>query len=111
MLQEAIGDCKVPNVGAELLAREMGIAQLTPAHEAIHGLDQVAAPATTSAIAQFTLPENLARYTPATTNTVPVMDNMVHGGVYSLPAAVAQAVTVLRDGRIELGCEGECDPD
>ena len=64
-----------------------------------------------SALAQYAITSSLARFTPPTNNTVPVMDNGVHSDLVSLPNVAEQVVTFLESGRIEQTCTGSCDPD
>ena len=63
ILQEAIGDCRVPNLNTRMLARNLDLIQLTPAVEDVYGLERSDS-AEQGALAQFTLPDNLADYTP-----------------------------------------------
>ncbi len=111
LLQEGIGDCLVPNVTTDLLARAFGASALTPSTSAAYGLPTVTAPATTSVVAQYATPTSLARYTPPTDNTVPAMDNGVHSDTVTLPNVLHQVATFLETGRIEQYCTGICDPD
>src|SRR5262249_6592482 len=77
-LQEAIGDCQVPNLTTEILARTLGVHQLTPALHPIWGVDAVTGPTTNSVVAQFALTQDLMNYTPPDTDVLPTMDNGVH---------------------------------
>lgn len=112
VLQEAIGDCQVPNLTTRMLARAFGARQLTPAVEAVYGLTPTPSPADApAALAQYAIPAQLNRYTPPDTNVIPAMDNNTHSDSVSLPAAVAQLRALVGEGRIVQSCTGACDPD
>lgn len=111
VLQEAIGDCQVPNVTTRMLARAFGVSQLTPAVEPVFGLAGITAPSTTSALAQYQLPDHLMRYTPPDTGLVPTMDNDTHSDSVSLPSALAQVRALLERGEVIQQCTGTCNPD
>lgn len=111
ILQEAVGDCQVPNLTSRMLSRAFGVRQLTPAVEPVFGLTGATSPAEVSAIAQFELPGHLMRYTPPDTNTVPTRDNNTHSDAVSLPSALAQVRALLATGSVEQACTGTCNPD
>jgi hypothetical protein len=111
ILQEAIGDCQVPNISTRILARAFGVRQLTPAVEPVFGLAAVTSPGTASALAQYALPDSLARYTPPDTNVIPARDNNTHSDSVSLASALAQVRALLETGSVEQRCTGACDPD
>ncbi len=111
VLQEAIGDCQVPNISTRMLARAFGVRQLTPAVEPVYGLMPTTSPGTASALAQYELPANLMRYSAPDTNLVPTMDNNTHSDSVSLPAALAQVRALLATGSVEQACMGTCNPD
>ncbi len=112
VLQEAIGDCQVPNLATRILARAFGARQIMPAAEPVFGLEPAALPATSGAsLAQFVLPTQLRRYTPPDTNTIPAMDNGTHSDSVSLPGALAQVRALVTDGQVVHRCDGVCDPD
>ncbi len=111
VMQEAIGDCQVPNLTSRMLARAFGVSQMTPAVEPVFGLTPVTSPADTSVLAQYELPTNLRAYTPPDTNLVPTMDNNTHSDSVSLPSALAQVRALLETGRVVQSCEGTCNPD
>ncbi len=111
ILQEAIGDCQVPNISTRILARAIGVQQLTPAVETVFGLTGVTSPGVVSAIAQYQMPANLMRYTAPETNLVPTMDNGTHSDSVALPSALAQVRALLETGSVEQRCTGTCDPD
>lgn len=111
LLQEAVGDCLVPNLTTDILARAFGIPLVTPAAAPPFGIRTITAPTTGSAVVQYSLPANLARYTPPQDNTVPARDNDVHSDIPYLPNSGRQLTTFLSTGRIEQTCDGVCDPD
>lgn len=111
ILQEAIGDCQVPNFSTRILARTMGVRQLTPSVETVFGLMPAAAPSEESALAQYTLPAQLARYAPPDTNVVPAMDNDTHSDVASLRQSLDQVRDLFATGRVVQHCAESCDPD
>ena len=111
LLQEAVGDCLVPNLTTDILARGFAIPLITPADAPAFGLATTTAPTTASALVQYALRSSLARYTPPLSNTVPTMDNGVHSDLVFLPNSGQQVVTFLGTGRIEQTCTGSCDPD
>ena len=110
ILQEAIGDCQVPNLNTRMLARNLDLIQLTPAIEDVYGLERSdSAPG--GALAQFSLPENLADYTPPDEAVVPEKDNGTHSNATFSTPGVEQIINLIRDGEITQTCEGACDPD
>jgi hypothetical protein len=111
LVQESIGDCLVPNQATEMLARALGVPQLTPAVATIFGLSAVTSPAEGSALTQFALTPQLRGYTPPETNTVPSRDNGVHADMVGLSRVIDQVGTFLSEGRVEQRCDGACDPD
>lgn len=111
LVQESLGDCLVPNVTTDILARAFGFPVMTPAPAAPFGLRTVTSPVTESVVAQYAISRSLARYTPGLDNTVPTMDNEVHSDLPSLPNVQDQIVRFMETGRIEQTCTGTCDPD
>ncbi len=111
IIQEAIGDCQVPNLTTDILARGIGLSQLTPAVSAVHGLPPVSSPTTKSALAQYALSDQLAKYTPPAENLVPQQDNGVHSDMVFLPNVQAQIVDLLMKGDVVQHCKAACTPD
>lgn len=112
ILQEAIGDCQVPNHASRILARAFGARQLNPSTELVFGLTPATSPVEApAALAQIALPAQLRRYTPPDTNTIPTTDNGTHSDAVSTPAAYNQLRALFRDGTIVQSCMGACDPD
>ena len=111
LLQEAIGDSQVPNMTTEMLARAIGVKQLTPPVYTVPGLDPVPSPTTESVLAQYYMVEQVLDNPPPTDNTPPLSDNGVHGAAVTLPNALEQSVYFLLEGEIVQYCSGLCDPD
>jgi hypothetical protein len=112
LVQEAIGDCQVPNLATELLMRTIGAHHLAYAPDPIYGLDTVDSPADTSPVlTQYVLPDQLAAYTPPNSNTIPSEDNGVHAGAPTEDSAFQQAIDLFQSGDLVHTCDGPCDPD
>ena len=110
VLQEAIGDCEVPNMTTEMLARAIGVKLMTPSIDAVFGLDEVASPATDSAMSQYELVDHLG-YTPPDENVPPTEDNGVHTDMCFLDNALDQVLEFETTGQDEQFCSGPCDPN
>lgn len=112
VLQEAIGDCQVPNMATEILARTLGASVLEIAYEDVWGLDTVASPAGSGVyLTQIAVPDLLDAYTPPDQNTLPETDNGTHGEATITDAAFEQMLTVLATGEAVHTCDGVCDPE
>ncbi len=111
LLQEAIGDCQVPNVATRILARAMGLSLLDPPVQPVYGLPTVTTPTTVPSIVQLAMPDLLAQYTPPESNLLPATDNGTHSNAIGLPPVIDQVTTMLSQGVIENYCNGACDPD
>jgi len=111
LIQEAVGDCQVPNLVTRMVARKLGVRQLVPYAEKIFGLPEVAAPTTGAVLEQLVMPASLADYTPPDTAEVPEKDNGVHSNAVQLDVAFEQVLTLLAEGVIVHPCDGVCDPD
>lgn len=112
ILQEAIGDCQVPNIASRILSRAFGARQFTPFAEAVYGLTPVESPVdgAGAVLAQYLLPDHLTRYTPPDTNIVPAMDNGTHSDAVGTDSAFNQLRELIRSGRAVQPCDGVCDP-
>ena len=110
ILQEAIGDCQVPNLNTRMLSRQMGLTQLTPALEDVYGLVQ-SDTEQEAALVQYTLPDNLEDYYPPDEAVVPTTDNGTHSDATFSQPGVEQIIKLIRDGEIVQACDGPCDPD
>ncbi len=112
ILQEAIGDCQVPNFATRILSNAFGLRQMTPAVEAVFGLTPTTSPSDAPGVlAQWALPMQLMRYTPPDTNVIPTTDNGTHSDAVSTTSALAQLRALMQDGTIVQPCMGTCDPD
>jgi hypothetical protein len=111
LLQEAIGDCQVPNIASRILSRAMGLRLLGPEYEPVFGLETVAAPTSEPSLVQLAMPDRLADYSPPEDNVLPAEDNGTHSNAIALPHALDQVLGVLSDGMIVQTCDGPCDPD
>jgi hypothetical protein len=111
ILQEAIGDCQVPNMTTEMLARAIGVNLMTPSDTAVYGLPTITSPTTEPALGQVLMPDRLADYTPPEENIPPTEDNGVHSDMCFLPNVLDQVTHLLHTGEIIQYCNGPCDPD
>ena len=110
ILQEAVGDCQVPNLNTRLLARQVGVKQMVPMLEEVYGLEQTDV-IDQGALVQYTVPDSLAEFTPPDEAVVPDTDNGTHSNAtFSLPG-FEQIVSLIRDNEIIQSCSGACDPD
>ncbi|AKT39244.1 hypothetical protein [Chondromyces crocatus] len=110
VLQEAIGDSQVPNLTTEILARAMGVKQLSPPVYDVFGLEQVTSPTTSSALAQYRM-ANYDKPAPPEENLPPSEDNGVHHDMNFLPNVHQQIFQLWLGGEIRQFCDGPCDPD
>ncbi len=111
ILQEAIGDCQVPNMSTDLLSRTLGASHLEQATDPVYGLATIKGPTTEPSLVQIRVPENLDSYFPPDENTIPVTDNGVHNDAVLTEAMFGQAAHLFEYGEIVHPCDGECDPD
>jgi hypothetical protein len=111
ILQEAIGDCQVPNMITDLLSRTLGASHLEQATDPVYGLATIKGPTTEPSLVQIRVPENLDSYFPPDENTIPVTDNGVHNDAVLTEAMFGQAAHLFEYGEIVHPCDGECDPD
>lgn len=109
LFQTGLGDTSVPNVGAFLHARLIGLPLLQPAPRSIYGLQPVDAPTAQSAVALYDFGIDTALiYKDAS----PQPDGTpVHEGLRALTAARAQMDRFWTDGTIVNACSGVCDPE
>ena len=105
LLQEAIGDCEVPNITTEILARTYGtVSQITPDIQPIYGLTDSTAPASSSGLSQYELQADYAMYAPGLSNVLPTMDNGEHSHLAFQPPVIAQMATLLETGQLTQDC-------
>jgi len=113
ILQEAIGDCQVPNMTTEMLARGIGLKQMTPGAYEVFGLEAIESPTPDSVLTQYLLPDHLdeeGNWPPAG-NFPPQDDNGVHSDMVFLQNALEQVSTFLLEGQVVQYCDGSCDPN
>ena len=110
VVQEAIGDCEVPNIATDLLVRSMGAVQLGPPTDPVFGLEEVEGPVRVPALTQIRVPEALEDYFPPDTNTIPEGNNGVHNSAVLQEATFAQIAHLFTTGEIIHPCTGPCDP-
>jgi hypothetical protein len=108
LLQESIGDCQVPNITTEFLARALGVKVMTPSITDVFGLDPVTSPTEQSALEQFKLSSLTAAYMPPDTNVPPSEDNGVHSATAIQPEALQQIEWLVTNGEIKSFCSGAC---
>jgi hypothetical protein len=111
LIQEAIGDCLVPNITTEMLARTIGIKQASPFIEPIFGLESVDVPVFDSVLSQYHMVDSTDAYTPPEDNSIPTQDNGVHANAPLMRHAMDQVINFLKTGEAEQYCDGPCDPN
>jgi len=111
VLQEAIGDCQVPNMTTEMLARAVGLDLMTPSIYPVFGLNELTSPTTASALVQYELTDRTANYMPPTNNTPPLQDNGVHTYMCFMDNVLEQVLNFALSGELVQYCTGPCDPD
>ena len=105
LLMMGVGDSQVPNLGSELHARALGLAQLTPsAVGPVLGLATAAYPATSGFVA-YDLGTDPSFYLTAEPAEI---ETPVHEGVRRLPEAKEHMAGFLNDGVITDACGGAC---
>lgn len=108
MLVESMGDCQVPNIATEMMARSMGMSMLGPAVEPVWGLDDVLGEVTEGSV--LLQVDTLKGPRPPDANLPPEKDNGAHGAAIDHPAVVAIVERFLFKGIFENLCDGACDP-
>ena len=111
LIQEAIGDCQVPNLATDTLARALGAAHLEEAPAPIYGLSTVSGPTRAVALTQYVMPERIASYLPPDENTIPTQNNGTHSAIIDETPSLLQAVGLVLTGESSHPCTGPCDPD
>jgi hypothetical protein len=107
LLQMAVNDLQVPNLGSEIYARTLGLPLLSDAPLDVPGLSKKAGPLP-SALTAFDFHEE-----PPPEGNVPApvtSPNHVHTELRSLPAVEDQLDHFLRTGEVISTCMGPCDP-
>lgn len=103
----SVGDCKVPNLSTDIMARTEGVPLLGPSSRQAWGLPETTPPQPSGLVAWDTHKMPL----PPETNQTPLMDNGAHGAIHTLPKLQAQLDQFLRQGTIVWTCDGPCDPE
>ncbi len=105
LIQAAIGDAQVTTLGAQVMARAWGASTIAPQTRPIWDVDELTAPFEASGIVEWAYSdvpsEPLGNVPPD-----PAFDT--HECPRREPAAQAQLATFLREGRIEMTCDGPC---
>ncbi len=107
LLVEAIGDHQVPNLATHLLARTIGATHIEPANRPIFDLPSAAPPFDGHAMVgvDFGLP-------PVPVENVPMREGDDPHGIATDQLPVIEMMRAfLLEGRIEMRCDGPCDPD
>lgn len=108
MLVESMGDCQVPNIATELMARSMDMGMLGPAVEPVWGLEDAVGEVTEGSV--LLQVDTLKGPRPADANTPPPDDNGAHGAAIDDPAVVSIVERFIFKGIFENLCDGPCDP-
>jgi hypothetical protein len=112
VVQEAVGDCQVPNVATDVLVRAMGAEHLEAAPRPVWGVPTTTGPATEGLLfTQIVLPDALDGYVPPDENTIPVENNGTHSAIVTTEPALQQVLSLLVDGEVPHPCDGDCAPD
>jgi pimeloyl-ACP methyl ester carboxylesterase len=111
LMQEAIGDCLIPNMSTELLARALGVSLLEPAFRTPAGFDTLNAPTNEPVMVQYLMPDRVEANPPPDGNLAPTTDNGVHYYVVFLSNVFQQVTHFLETGETISVCEGVCDPE
>ncbi len=112
VVQEAIGDCQVPNLATEILVRTVGASHLEDSVVPIYGVDTVHGPIENARVlTQIELPDALDEYMPPDENTIPTQNNDVHSDAILTDVALSQVLTLVETGQAVNPCDGACDPD
>ena len=111
VLQEAIGDCQVPNMTTEMLARAIGVKQIEPPIYYVPGLSYVPSPTEESVLVQYYLVDQVLANPPPLTNVPPLVENGAHFDMCFMPHVLDQVVHFLLEAEVVQYCDGLCDPD
>lgn len=111
VLQEAIGDCQVPNLATNILIRSIGASHLDYVLDPIDGVGLTTGPTTEPVVTQIAVTEALASYTPPDENNIPDGDNGVHNSAILTTSAFNQIGELFATGEIVHPCDKACDPE
>lgn len=107
-LIESIGDCQVPNVASEVMARTFDMPLLTPSPKPVWGAPESAEPVQEGSA--LLLVDTKKQPLPPTTNLPPEDDNGAHGSAVDDPALIEVIERFIFKGFAENLCDGPCDP-
>jgi len=107
-LIESIGDCQVPNIASETLARTFEMPLLTPSPKPVWGAPESAEPIQEGSA--LLLVDTKAQPLPPTSNLPPAEDNGAHGSAVDDPALFEIIERFIFKGFAENLCDGACDP-
>lgn len=108
MLVEALGDCQVPNISTEMMARTYGLTMRAPGIYDVPGVPNNFDTFTGSALVL----EDTGRRPLAPSNNVPPEDDTgAHGASADSPAIQEMIRTFMRTGEVVHTCDGPCDPE
>ncbi len=107
LLLASIGDHQVSTLGAHVMARSIGVPNVSPTNRAIWGLEERQAPFSGSALIEhdFGLPPEPLVNEPMREGDDP------HGALAGVPSAAQTVATFLHTGQVQSFCAGVCDPD
>ncbi len=108
MLIESMGDCQVPNIATEVMARSMNMSMLAPSVDGVWGLENVTGEVTEGSV--LLQVDTLLGPRPLDVNMPPEDDNGAHGAVIDDPTVVSIVERFLFKGIFENLCEGPCNP-
>ena len=108
LMQIALGDTTVPNLGSFLHARLLGLQLMTPSPFELPGLTPITEPSTGSVMALYDFGTDQSIYAPATPN---LPKTRGHDQLRGVKPAVDQMKQFFVDGVIAHRCDGPCDPD
>jgi len=104
LLQIGLGDVQVPNLGAWLHARALGIPLLTPSPAQVAGVPEIEGPVDGSAMTLFDFGIDLSVYARA---AAPELGNQVHDRLRLTDPVVRQLASFVKDGTIIQPCDGQ----
>jgi hypothetical protein len=108
MLVESIGDCQVPNIATEVMARSLGMSMLGPPVEEVWGMSDITGEVTEGSV--LLQVDTLKGPRPPENNTPPEDDNGAHGSAIDDPAVVSIVERFIFKGIFENLCDGPCNP-
>lgn len=112
IIQEAIGDCQVPNLATDILVRTTQARHLDESPWPIFEVDTVDGPVEAGvSLTQIVLPDSLDAYFPPDANTIPPENNGTHSDAVQTEAALGQTLELVLAGQALHPCSGPCDPD